>query len=710
MTVPGTPKTHLPHTVYTREHWFDEWEEVENLYADSCVFSCAPDISKASLYWRYGHVAGFNETDFALRDKKDLLDYYVKISIERPTIGGEEQDNLDWYGVVVQDTRVLDGAVTVDNVPRKSGRQTLTCLGLEYLLTRKVIDTSIVADTSGGAEKTINRAIAFNLGSGNDSSGTFWPNMHTAWGKFETGIFAADLPGAAAWASINIIRYLIAYHSPRNAADDVPIIDWAIDPNGNHDHLNWHKPMLHVQGRTFFEVLNMLIDRRRLSSWCVKVIGDEPHIHVFTFNRNQIDLPDGKTIPANANQFDFDFDTNALVRQPTLTADATTKYQQVWARGERRGYCFTVSSLDSSLEKNWSDALQTAYNTGASGEAGYAALDETGKQQANQAYRRASKFARVYRSFRIPPAWNGKVGAHNVFINPDNADAPHPYWVSGLRFENYLPLKTDVTYGDDITAEDLSVTTGDSLTKSKKEFRRPFAFIKTSLSPLRYEYIDRLSHGDETSGPGSSGRAWSAHLIMEPDAPAVIVDVQGQAMQHVIAADEFTAVDDADRADYPSDLRWQTLFITVFCLGDQYAEQKWPDVLAPDNNDVTKILIIDVPNMRLDYVAPLTNTDLKADGDGRFTANGGYIHDDRTKLLEIARVAFQWYNQTRQAFEYTEHSYDVFEVGDLIKTIGTGGTQETVNSVVTQLAFDLRAGTHTIRTQFGELDFTRAVL
>lgn len=711
------PHTQQSHKVFTKLNWSDnEWVEQENLFADYAVFSCAPDISKAQLYWRYGRVMGYGENEFETREKKDLLDYYVQIEIDRPDDDdGEPQDPLRWYGIVVSDSREIEGpwlappVVPLAPVAHPAGKQIIECLGLEYLLTRKVIDTSIVA-TGSGTENTINRAIGFNLGPGHDNSSVYWPNCNFGTGDKGTYIFASQLDGATVldWRAIDILKYVLAYHSPANEAGEIDL-QWGVSADSNATHLEWQKPMLRVHGHTVFDVLNMLVDRRRLSSWKVVVEDTGPKVYVFTFNPEDIDLPDGKTILANDSQFTWNFDTTVLVRQPVLTSDAASEFIKVTARGERRGFCFTIAQSETTLEADWSSALQTAYNAGASAQTGYAAADETDKQDRNKAEREREKYRRVYKYFRVPPTWNGSTATvNNVFLNLDDPVHPLKYWVPGFRFEPKIPLKTDITYGDTIAAEDLTSTTGDTLAKSKKEFRPPFAVINTADAgaTAKYEDVHALSQGDSTVAYHSNGRTWSCSLRMADDAPSIILDVSG-APQHMIASNEFTGVDDADKAVDPPELDWRTVYCTVFLLGDCYAEQTWPDLPFPTTDDVAKVLIIDVPNMRLDYVVPSTVTHLNSDGSLQRTANGGYIHDDRAKLKEIARVAYQWYSTPRQAIDASEHSFNVFEVGDLITTIGAVETLETVNSVVTQLSIDLRHGVASYKTAFGELDFSK---
>ncbi len=113
------------------------------------------------------------------------------------------------------------------------------------------------------------------------------------------------------------------------------------------------------------------------------------------------------------------------------------------------------------------------------------------------------------------------------------------------------------------------------------------------------------------------------------------------------------------------------------------------------------------------YVAPGTVVDL-ADGKPVY-ADGGLIRDDRPLLEQIARVAYEWYGRRRQALTLTYvGASNLFRVGDLITTIGSGATEEPIRTVITEIRIDLardQGETHrtTIQTQWAELDVLRLV-
>jgi hypothetical protein len=87
------------------------------------------------------------------------------------------------------------------------------------------------------------------------------------------------------------------------------------------------------------------------------------------------------------------------------------------------------------------------------------------------------------------------------------------------------------------------------------------------------------------------------------------------------------------------------------------------------------------------------------------TSNGGYITDDRERLKNIARVAYEWYCVPRYALDVTMRTLLLdYEIGQMITNIQHGTLTQAINSVVTEIAMDLVAGTTTIKTKFAELD------
>jgi hypothetical protein len=213
-----------------------------------------------------------------------------------------------------------------------------------------------------------------------------------------------------------------------------------------------------------------------------------------------------------------------------------------------------------------------------------------------------------------------------------------------------------------------------------------------------------MSRGDEPhEQPETEGRAWSASVRAQDDALGVIVDLQN-VPQHVIAASEFIAADAADEADWPGEASWQNLYITAFVRWDSHLQQQYPDNVTVTG--IVNTLYIDVPGARLDYVAPGTFVGVEDTGEAFESSTGGYIQDDRTLLKDIAYLAYQWYSQERQALQVAVHSLaTLWELGEIIAELrGENGQQTVINSAITQIDMNTRAGMTTIRTEFAELD------
>jgi hypothetical protein len=704
-------KRHMAHRVYVKRLWADPWAQVEGLYCDWFKLACSPDVSEAELSWTAGRVMPPGETDFGNRATLGYEGYYVRIDLDQTPNGTPPWDiaytPIRWYGVIVDSAQDRGGiGETVTYVKQK-----LICRGLEYLLHRATVDSSFVKTAAGEAE--IGRAIAFNLGSGEESDHIRKDNRSTAVGVNGSYIFAASLDEADCepWYGDEIADYLLAYHHPEDK-NGIVKIPFELDPGFSSSVLRKFSPTLHAQDKTVKEVLDELIDRRRGIAWYVDVnvlsvagvvLSETPQVVVVTFNKDIIILPSGAAIPANPSQTTWLMDDLATIRSHTLVSDTAVQFDRVIAKGERLGACFTIDYDSTTLEKDWTGALETAYDDGASGDAGYAALDDYAKMSANQQFRRADKFLKVYRYFRVPPTWDGSVNGSVACPNPDDAGgATTVFWYPGLRFKDSLPLLTERDYAN------VAAITSEELTKSKPEYLRPFALIYDN-SASRYYYTDRMAHGGALVDdlPTSSGRDYSAHLRMQDDAFGIIVDVSGRP-QHAIASTDFTPADAVDTSDFEADLPWQTINATVFAEFDQHVEAKWPLVPLTTDADAIKELIIHCPNMRLDYLTPGTNIGIDSAGSALATA-GGYVRDDRTLLKDIARSAFQWYGQTRQALSVVRH-YLVPDVnlGTLVTFVGDAADLEEVNSVVTSQTFNVAEGTISTQTQFAQLDLRGA--
>ena len=489
-----------------------------------------------------------------------------------------------------------------------------------------------------------------------------------------------------------ILKYLVKYFKPKDAARNEQL-PFKLDPNGLHTQLAW-QPTLQAEGRTVYDLFNEIIDRRRLFSWRVYVAANNDiMIHVFNFLVNPLALPGlGVNIAPNANQVSLQtFDQEESIRRAIQVTDVQVKYPQVITRGERERSCFTISYSDT-LEPDWTLADEAAYLASSTSSHGCVTIKRARTQQAHRAARRVERHRRAFRYFRVPKAWDGEINTNEV--SPFNE-----LWRAGLRFEPLLPLLESHDY----TVNPSTNTVPDG---KKADYRRPFGVVESAEG--RYYEFDKLPFASGAgTEPESRGRDWSLGLQMQDDDLGVIVNVVGRP-QHVIVPSGFVPADAADIADFKVDdvgIDWRNFQLTVAIKTDVFAEMQWPTTLPPNHpGDVSEPKIISVPGARLDYLVPGTDVGI-SDANALQTGGGHYIRDDRDRLEDLARIAYDWYSVPRTSVQVNYHDLDrTHEVGELITSIGQFPNRDTINSVITEITLNFIDGGTTIKTEFVELD------
>jgi len=725
------------HTVYLREDWDDDQEEQAHLYANTITWTAGPRIATAQLSWQYGVGLRQGEDAFDLVQRLRRLRHYVKIAIDQPDdADGNPVDPSKWYGVLEQDQTHPDGPFcdpeAADRQP--SGKTAFTAYGLEVLLDRQKLCRAWVGDgtyiPAGGdimmQEKEVGRGLTFNA----DDRGRPQPNRSHGRGPRGTYIFCESIGAGDEtdwWSTRDILEYLVKYHMPTDHLGN-QAITWKIDDLARIFYLpDRDQPKLRMHGRTVKQLLDRLLDRRRLLSYTIEVIEGEGEmetdlvvIRPFNFLDQALVWPDsGYLQRENCHQFTLDFDRALDLQTACHVTAAGQTYDQVRAVGAPILCCGTISGLDGTLVAGWDAAMQTAYNQGASLEADYPAADHRWERQERNAVVRAQEsLRRVYSWFALPAEWDGKIstgGGGTAYLFPfdeleRDPDNEQPWWQPAMRFERHLPLLTDHEYGGVHIAEETVVD--NTPADQTAEFRPPYAVIKLADSPsggTRYSEIEKIAMPSQVELYGDgTGRTFSASVRMQTDAPGIIVRVSGDYGQHAIAAWDFPPLE-CDEDPGPFDWR-NDLAVTIAMRADWHVEEQYPEHLAAHPTDAARIMTIDAGRIaELHYVAPWTIVDL-LDGSLVRTLNGGFVRDDRGLLKDLARVAYEWYGQERQTLDLTYRSAaEVLRIGDLITKIGADATEETIRTVVTQITVTLARTTdeiHTtqIKTQWAELD------
>ena len=425
------------------------------------------------------------DTTIANYQPLDITGTYCRVVIDQPDEDPPTQ--LEWIGYVVGRWQDRSGVAT-DPDPdanKLTGRkQYFQAVGLEYFLARRQIDDAVVYDASQPEDYIrIQRPLIFNGG----ASVNYDQDTRHRGNKHPTATTLSGTPyafsdGSATpvlWSGQDILWHLMLFQQPTGkTGDDQPIV-WLPD-FADLAIVAGYYPTIQTERKTVFAVLNELCDARRGLGWWLKVEFSEASgfyvgkLQVASRAASDLALPAGGTLPANADQWSFNFDSQRDVEDPILREDKSRHYDQIIARGARMTVTMTVGTEDGTLEPDWSSALETEYKAAVGGTA-----DE------NDNYRKDEKFAPVYAAFRIPADWDGKTG-DGVGASPLNfaiADLDPggtplgtglPLTTNAIRLVNSTRLLEGYNYAIDASAP----TAIHSISSENvPNLMRPFAFF-----------------------------------------------------------------------------------------------------------------------------------------------------------------------------------------------------------------------------------------
>lgn len=697
-------QSHPPQIVATKANWSDSWTVRPDLFADELTSALNPTISRAVLRRRFGEGKPIRDKVYGEHAPLDLIDQYVRVMISG--LG-------NWYGIIRdrQDER-FGFREKSDGVRVPAGVEHLFAYGLETLLDFEPVHESwVFLDSSN--DKQIGRPIPFNAGViGEEKRPAAGANADPNEGIKGTWVFAADLSDASvrAWNSRRIVEYLLAYFAPQDK-DGSNKVPFELDDASQIEALEAFEPVINYEGLTVKAILDRIIDARRGLAYRVSVDegANKVKLQVISYLDSELTLPSGKTIPANAEQKTLDADQNPYVQRHVSRTVRAERYDQVIARGERRGAVCTLALADSTLTEDWGDDEQT-YETAETAAADYSDLSSSDQKRRNAASRDRDELARVFSWFAVPDPWDGKVGdGEGGATNPafpvlDSAGDPtstaKSTWRSGLRIETSTPLLAQHRYHgtriDDDAIDDLTPS------GSTPEELPPLAFLQIDTARNAYQHVEKLAQIKDASGQG--GREWAADLSIRRDGAGVILTVNG-AQQHFVAINNFDKPA-ADPTDFPTDqaLDYNTLIVTVYMLSDHHVEEEHPTSGLPVNDQLRR-KVIRVPEAYLDWVPVGTVVAVDSSGQLLKVDTGAFLRDHRDRLKDVARSAFEYYGQDRRILEFAIRSLSTrFDVGWLITEIGGDDQTETVRTVISEASYDLQDGMTSFRTQFVELD------
>lgn len=666
----------------------------------------------------------------------DLVGKFVRITISQDTQYDEDNTPLDdivWVGYVVGNAKQRSAVKQPENPfadKKLQGRQqVLTAVGLEYFLDRVQIQSAYVYKELPESPapddlnySQIQRVIPFNGGQGvsldadtrtraNRSAATNAEGAYTFVPANETGEL---------WTLGNVIYYLMTYFTTRDSNGNPSPTTYSLD---NIDvlaaTLDGIAPTFNPEGMTPFQVLNKLVSPQRGFVWWLEFTespteGHSATIRVETITASAITLPSLGTIPANRDQQTVDFDQQRDVDDVIVAKVGSRHYHQVIARGARMTSTCTLGNVDDDnipeLVHDWTIDIESLYQLAAAETDGYGDLDESEQAKRNDAFRQSERLSRAFSYFRLSTAWDGKTSdgteaernwAFPALAEDGSFEAGQEFSVNGLRILNHTRLKRGWNYANASAVED---TTPEG---TEADYMATFAILLVATADGdaadKYQFVEKI-HAPDFGGalPVSDEINVGYTLHPQQTCPGIILNASG--VQHACALNHWEG---ASSTETEPQLDYETLRVTCTMEADSYCEAKYPDDIdLPANVPLQKLLLYVGDEYRLDYLAANTVVDL--DNGEPVLTNGGVLRDDRKRLADVARVAYEWYQQDRQPITVKfQQIRNVWRLGMFITAIGSGTTQENVNTVVSIIEYDCEKGLTTIKTHDAALDIAK---
>lgn len=680
-------------------------------------------------------------------DRSMLLDAFVRICAVLPGAGGGLVQH--WIGVVVGNTPSYYGYRDfgfADGLA--SGTQTIYCLGLEHLLNLQVIDRAYCVNRAVDAddyvtvpaEDTIRRirwAPDFNrsYGTGEPEGNRCDPDLagpafllpgnvagepHT-WlhafgddrGPDPAGPWADNAEMSAVWADADKVLYLLFFFQPFGNVnfrmpDELEVTSGTLQFfTVTAERLYGRGVITKQEGRTVWQLLNELAANEAGLAWSIRCVADDEASAEIVFSSHFADSVafGGAQLAGNTDTVSLTVGDSARVLRCVVSESSAYAYDYVEAVGERVVACFSVSNRDGTLDKDWSDELETRYKQGAktladgSTNPAYSSYAEAEKEVYNDQARLADEFASVYRRFRIPRTWDWFVGNGEGGTTPYNVQclvaddggvqfgeqvSPAYYrWQHRRPILPSLPLAEGLGYWDedlwdyssfsDLTGRPAGVPGVVPRMRPGTPLRPIIAFLPVYvLGGYTSEEAYWIKVDDPAYLPDGSALS-GAELRVTQDRMAIDVHYQ---MAHIIAgADWDTGTPPEPSQIDPAELPdWRDMVVTLAVELDErlrVRRQVNPDVQPSD--PAARGLVIEVPEAHLWFVAPETMVDVDGDGQAlRVPADTepqnipwarGVIRNDVLMVQAVAAVASAWVARRHYDVQIVVEGFGVLGLG-----------------------------------------------
>lgn len=661
------------YSVWVKQEWTDDWTYVPYLRPIQSEETTGAAESSASFEWDYGEYVNLWGDAGQILTPLTINDW--KIGIMTHTIYGTY---WSWMGVVVSNE--LDSEGEDYSTWVATGVQTIKAKGLEYLLMSRRVLGTWVYESAEGAARWVSRTQPYNhrinrrRGLEGNRSTSVDPS---------TGVYMHSKDGNG-WSNIQIIENVLALYQNIYALYNPFEIQFVVI--GQWEALQYVYEEHDLHGKTIYDALNELIDRKRGLGWGIITDGVGPvYINIFSLSATTIYPGDiaGNEIPAAGVQVDLTFDRDPWVH-PNVEITSINQYDEI----------VVESTEPVKVTASFSGSAASTISIATTGKlaSGWTSTKEAAYLAATDGERQAAEFNNVFSYMRVDDdmdlshitPWidgNGYVHAPGEII--DGTPTYGHFWRFDKKFLRYLPFSEEGTDSDEV------------------EQRQAFALVQ----------IDPPETGDPDPYYVYVGKT---QLFEKKETGIHLADNDlalwfKSAANHVFADGTWTST--AESSDIEPEFDLSKAIITAQFETDQAIGcTLYPNGYVSPNK---KQLYIPLKGVEVWYIPNLTVKDVSG-GTLTFQSGDHVFRDDTSRLRAIAVMAWIWYGQQRATIDLTiKNNLNWFGIGNLIRTAVIGLNYEQIGTSVTSIRRDYKGGTQHITTGYGELDpkiFTEALL
>lgn len=722
--------------VHVRQRWGDNWTQNDRLVCTNVNWSASPTVPTATLIYRYGHTLERDGATVNVREKVAFGGWYVRLTVTcadgvRVWHGFVDDTGDEQAGFVSRATAVLDAVGTL----------TFSCLGMLAALDRSQIfncfyesvtanqmtgypdgrvgmsapafnPKSNLAEERGHQRQIKNRSTAaYNVPSFAPAVAPTYPASPPSITRQTFMLFWPELLSLQArvgefWTPRNIVKYLIAYHGPKDEANKERIPIWLWDDTSTNPLPDWGQPELDCEGKTLKVALDELMSQRQSLGYWVWVddVTNRLMVESFTLLESDLTVGTSKTITANPKWLNINIAGDPATSSSVQRNESSLANQVVIRGAKRIAVCtLRINNTTTLLSNLTPDATGlAAFNAAfpAATVGGYPLRDVYSARDALQ----SGQYKNLYRNHRIGFEWNFKVQIGDVFAsatfedifraddpdinaifaNDNTRYLPHLY---RARILPNLPLKEGIDYstGTDATASEHL--------NSVRAFRDLEAYGKAH-GPTWATASDTM-----TGKPKLWSDSAKRDVLYDVNDPDYSLEVNplasdsGLGLQINVVGAAQTILGGPDASSYVPRMPLAALLLTIAIEEDRNVSQHWP-ATSPSVDGVLRRVFDFGDTQQLIEIMAGTVLGIASDGTFRRRGERFFVRDDRPRMLELAKQLQKWYSTPRNIARVNSRRItSKLWPGQLIKSLNSSTTQEAIcNCVITEVSLSFPIG------------------